>query len=200
MGRIAAKYRLCRCRCKINGVMKEDTSLPPPPSPPFPPLILFIFPWLSRLLHFPNPYPASTSAWLFSPTLLCSDPSFRSCRLPRILLRFHFLQILSDVHPLSSCSLLVDTCSRPKPSVNCSRLQTNSPNARVGLFTVYADCCSFLFFFFLFYIASLPYRNPSLQLNHKPSLPSFHLAPYFAIFPAFSRRRMHGRRASAGER
>lgn len=34
MGQIAAKYRLCRCRCKINGVMKEDTSLPTPLPPP----------------------------------------------------------------------------------------------------------------------------------------------------------------------
>lgn len=192
MGRIAAKYRLCRCRCKINGVMKEDTSLPPPQSSLSSRGSLNFSTFLTPIRH--------QHPLLFSPTLLCSDPSFRNCRLPRILLRFHFLQILSDVHPLSSCSLLVDTCSRPKPSVNCSRLQTNSPNARVGLFTVYADCSSFLFFFFLFYIASLPYRNPSLQLNHKPSLPSFHLAPYFAIFPAFSRRRMHGRRASAGER
>ena len=44
---------------------------------------------------FPDPYPAPTSAWSFSPTLLCSDLHFpeiasalpRDCRLPRNLYR-----------------------------------------------------------------------------------------------------------------
>ena len=102
MGEIAAKYRLCRCRCKINNLMREETGtsvlfiLHGPPA--------LLTPFSPPYLPSSGSYPSLASARSFSPTLPGSD-----LRFPEIagsLGTFPASEIASDAHPVASAAKL----------------------------------------------------------------------------------------------
>ena len=94
------KYRLCgcRCRCKINDLVKEKTGISIP--------LYLIWPsGSSDSFCSLDSYSAPASARSFPP-LLCSDfrfPEISGCFGPSSA-----SGIASDVHPLLGCNLIVE--------------------------------------------------------------------------------------------
>ena len=104
-------YRLCRCRCKINDLMREESGTS-----------IFFYP--PRSLGFPDPYSPSKSARSFPATLLSSDLRFlnialvppRDCRLPwRLLPKLHRMCIRLG------CNLIVEYCTLQYGTVRVER-------------------------------------------------------------------------------
>ena len=168
MGKSAAKYRLSRCRCKINNLMREETGTSiffvfhGPPALPTPLSLLDLLPT--------DPYPALPSARSFSSTLPCSSAS------PKLLAASACLRSVVLACPTLLCSGLrlpeIAGCLGPfstskiasdaPPAASAAELQSHRRILALGLTER---------------ILSLPARLPQLQ-GQSPSWIMPNLANY----------------------